>query len=347
METGWTPEITKRLIELAAQRRAYGAPNATEMSSILAEEFGVFFTKDAINNKIRREGFSEPEQPVFMPYYQKYIEGIQNPPKKIAGLSLSGRKKILHLCDFHTPYQDYVAISQAVNMAAGADAVVMSEVMDLESQSSFTIFKPAPLEEEIETTLALLEYISGKFPVVYILASNHDLRVQRRIAKLLPGELQRLIDDINIIELLSRPFANIIPINNWWLKIGDVLFCHASQSTQISMKSASELDTYFLSHNVMFRVLIQAHTHSLGVLYRNGRKLFEGGMLCKVLDYYKAKPSKSAWTQGFVVVELEDGQAILDRCREYYVPLDEERKEASSQEKQNAKAWQINGDVLP
>lgn len=328
-ETPWKPEVLKRLQELATERSLNPDLTARDIVDILKTEFDVDTTKDAVNNKIRRDGLDsiQPTPSVFMPLYAKYKDRIHTKQRKEQAIDLTGRKKLLHLCDLHIPYHNPEAVALALNLNASADVLIISELMDLTSQSTFDNFRGAPLEQEIEATLAMLEHMSSRFPQLILVDGNHDFRVQRKVSRLLPPELQLLVEEVSLLELLARPFSNIYVVGHWWVQIGDAIFAHANQASSVSMKTVADLDTYFMNNapefglNMPFRVLVQAHTHSLGIIYRPNKKLFEGGMMCKSMAYHMQKPAKTSWTTGFVSLEMIDGTTDLNKAREYVIEV--------------------------
>jgi len=326
----WTPKMLMRLQELTEEREQYGDPSARQMADILTAEFDVPLTKDIVNHtivsKINLKEF-ELDQAVYLPTYAKYNSAMHTAVQRTLPANLlAGHKKILHLCDLHIPFHNVEAIATALRANATADILVVSELMDLGSQSTWDVALPVPIEVEIEETLKMLELLSANFETIIVIKANHDTRVQRRIIRALPSDLQLMLDEFNLIDLLVRPFKNIFLIQNWWMQLGDVIFCHASKSIGTHMRTADELDSYFRKHGdhlkieQPFRVLVQAHTHRLGTIYGANTKMFEGGMLCCLPTWYLAKPVKMPWATGYISLELEDGKAVLNRCREVYLP---------------------------
>jgi len=319
--------MENRLRELVTEsRQNRGAPSEKEIAEILSEEFGRAVTKNAVHGKIwRNDIFTSLAPTTHMPLYTKYKDSIHDCKisNDLTDLDLSGKKKILHLSDLHVPFHNRSALESAVNMHATADILVVSEIADMSSQSSFVDLDSIPLHVEIEEIINVLEFLSKSFKTIVVIESNHDFRLARRFAKALPEELQLLVDEFNIIQLLSRPFNNIFVVRNWWVQIGDAIFCHGSKASSVSMKTVCELDYYFkdnfsdLGVRIPYGVIVQAHTHHLGVVYKPRLKLFESGMMCQLREWYTNKPTKTQWVTGCVVVEMLDGVSILNKCREY------------------------------
>jgi len=269
-----------------------------------------------------------------MPNYEKYKHcihdsSIDNYPPSI---DLSGHRKILHVGDLHIPHHNANAVAAALNSNAAADLVVMSELMEIGSFSAWGNSDAVPLQHEVEETLAFLELINAEFPCTILLSSNHENRIIRKLVKVLPTEMGLLLNDFSILQLLARPFENVYVIDNWFVQVGDALFCHADKYSSVSMKAAVELDAYFkdnytyLGVEMPYRVLVQAHTHHLGVVYKPDLKLFESGMLCQLRDWQETKIQKNPWVTGYIVVEMEDGRCVLNKCREHVLPSQRQTK---------------------
>ena len=364
--------MRKRLLELQIEREQYGEPSESKMAGILSEEFKTTLTKDAVHGKLWRESeriVLSPYEP--MPNYEKYKDRIHNseidnrPPVT----NLSGRKKILHVSDLHIPAHNSEAVASAFNAHAAADILVMSELMEIGSFSSWGDTEAIPLQHEVEETLTFLELVSAAFPYTVLISSNHENRINRRLLKALPTEISLLLNDFSLLQLLARPFKNIYVVENWFAQVGDALFCHSSKYSSVSMKAAVELDAYFkdnysyLGINMPYRVLIQAHTHHLGVVYKPDLKLFEAGMMCRLMTWQEDKVQKNPWATGYVVVEMEDGISILNKCREYVLPslrqtniavpleirnvqVGEKRKETNSKGIGHPKTWSESGQSI-
>jgi len=369
----WTVPMKKRLLELQMEREQYGTPSESKMAEILSDEFKTALTKDAVHGKLWRESdrlVLTPYEP--MPNYEKYKDLIHNSSisNKPPVVKLAGHKKILHVSDLHIPLHNPDAITSALNTHAAADILVMSELMDLGSFSSWGNTDAIPLQHEVEEVLTFLELVNAVFPYTVLISSNHESRITRRMAKALPTEMGLLLDDFSLLQLLARPFENIHVVENWFAQIGDALFCHSSKYSSVSMKAAVELDAYFkdnysyLGIGMPYRVLVQAHTHHLGVVYKPELKLFEAGMMCRLMTWQEDKVQKNPWATGYVVIEMQDGESILNRCREYLLPslrqteiatplevrnvqVGEKRKETKSKSIRYPETRTITGGPLP
>jgi len=324
----------RRLVELDNDQEI---TSIVEILGILKVEFPEEdFTYDSVQGRLyrlrQRGGLIEKEVP-FMPYFERYkdyITGEKRLNKTNIGIVTkrlkflvgpTNRRKILHLCDLQIPFEDEEAVQKAIDSHITADIVVMSEVLDCYSLSSFWKRKNVPFELEIEKTLRLFEYLNETFPMILLLKSNHDDRVGKQLTKRVPSSLLFMVSS-HILEILSRPFKNIYFIDDWFVQIGDALFCHADINSVIDMRAGYNILISFYEWQKTlgikdFNVIVQGHTHYLGSFHRPGMKIFEGGCLCGELDWHRDKLHKKPWTLGYVAVTQENGKSILNLCREY------------------------------
>lgn len=329
-ESIWTSKMMMRLLEMKTARDMSGEPSESEMAEILSEEFGIQVTKNAVHGKIWRElkdVVLEPENVVFMPMYERYRDTIHDSSisNQLNSVDLSGRKQILHIADIHIPFENREALYGALNLNAAADMVITSEVMDVSSQSSFGGGARVPLEQEIESTLRFLEFMSERFPLTIIVESNHEHRIKRSITRNLPPELGFMVQEDNILELLSRPFPNVFVIPHWWIQLGDAIFCHAFKNSSILMRAGTDIDDHFKKNTALYglnpyHLIVQAHTHFLGAVYRPQLKIIEAGCACLLLEWVMQKPTKNTWQTGYVTVVMDDGKVDLERSREHALP---------------------------
>jgi hypothetical protein len=304
-----------------------------DVYNILAKKYPYEnFTYDAVQGRIYRlfkRRMVSDKPPSGLPYVSKYFDyligsKLPEPKTKIAPLGRKRLTKTLHAADIHVPFQDEVAVDKAFSANLDADVVVTSEVLDCYSLNPFYKEKPVSLEAELDEALRLFEYLNETFPITYITEANHDDRVKRIISKRLPTELLFLCT-LELVEVLTRPFPNIIYIPSWWLQLGDVIYAHAPTHSKIDMKAGWNVYQYFhewgdvLGVKPPFNVIVQAHTHYLGSFYRPTKKIIESGCLCTLAEWVIHRYQTRPWVQGYTVIMQEDGKAIIDLCREHLI----------------------------
>lgn len=291
------------------------------------------WTYSAVRGRIYRLVHSNRlsiKPPSQLPYIAKYWDYINGEKKSVPKVQLpephvyKGRAKILYAGDIHFPFEDEMAIEEALLPNVDASLFITSEVMDCYSLTPFYKKENVSLEAEMDKTLRFFEYVSERFPLTIVLAANHDQRITRIIGRRLPASLVFLCET-NLVRLLARPFRNVIVKEDWWHQVGDVIYAHAPTYSKVDMKAGFNAYQYFLEWGDTldinpFSVIVQGHTHFLGTFYRPTKKVIEAGCLCELLPYWKRVGfSSKPWTQGYAVIVQEDGKAILDLCREHIV----------------------------
>lgn len=329
----WNSGITKRLIELVSRD-----VEPDKIAQSLTEEYGILVTRDAVYAKtrlLRNEGvftdLVDTPKSVLMPYYERYreiYEGADDPDKiidvpknNVIQFSIRPRLKILHLGDMHIPFEVEEQVQEAINLSATADICVASEISDFYSISRFNKNFSIPLEVEIDKIIRLYEFLSSKFPYVFVIQANHDNRVGRQFTDL-PPALALLVKTSNMLKYLARPFANIAVVDQWYIQINDTIFAHAEAFSSVDMKVGVKVRDWMRDWTEAldlqpFRCIVQGHVHQLGVTYRNGTKIIESGCLCYQPDYSVERLYARPQVNGFVEVVQDHGRTNFELTREH------------------------------
>ena len=329
----WESDATGRLIELVSADEKPG-----RIAEILSEEYGTTVTRDAVyaRTRILRESgaftvLSDKPKSVLMPYYEKYRDVYESdsdpdktivvPKNNVVQFSIKPRLKILHLGDLHVPFEVEEQVQMAVNMSATADICVASEISDFYSISRFNKNFSIPLEVEIDKVIRLYEFLSKRFPYVFVIQANHDNRVGKQF-NTLPPALALLVKTSNMMKYLARPFANIAVVDQWFLQINDTVFAHAEAFSTVDMKVGVKVRDWMRDWTDAlglqpFRCIVQGHVHQLGVTYRNGTKIIESGCLCYQPDYSVERLYARPQVNGYVEVVQEHGNTNFELTREH------------------------------
>jgi hypothetical protein len=329
----WNSGITKRLIELVSCDEG-----PSQIAEILSEEYGISVSRDAIYAKtrlLRNEGaftdLIDKPQNVLMPHYEKHRAAYESeeilektfevPKNNVIQFSTKPRLKILHLGDLHIPFEVEDQVQEAINMSATADICVASEISDFYSISRFNKNFSIPLEVEIDKIIRLYEFLSSKFPYVFVIQANHDNRVGKQFTDL-PPALALLIKTSNMLRYLARPFANIAVVDQWYIQINDTIFAHAEAFSSVDMKVGVKVRDWMRDWTEAldlqpFRCIVQGHVHQLGVTYRNGTKIIESGCLCYQPDYSVERLYARPQVNGFVEVVQDHGRTNFELTREH------------------------------
>jgi len=331
----WNIELTNRLVELRHDPEEF---SEREIASILTDEFGFVVSRDAVHNKLTRlqiVRLSDSVIPPPMPYYDKYSGIISSSgrgrPKTYSlsqdtfSIKLDKEKlKILYLGDLHIPFQIDEQIDIACQRNLNADVVVTSEVCDCYSISRFTKEINVPLHHEIDLIVRYFEFLNNTFPdkLIFVVGGNHADRVGKAFTHNMPSSLLFLANE-NLLELLAKPFENIIVIDNFYMQINDAVFAHVETFSRVDLKAAVNVYNFFNSwRNTLnlneFKLVVQGHTHMLGTSYHDDNlKVMEGGCLCGIPDYAVGKFYSRPQTNGYVVVQQRKGITDFNLTREY------------------------------
>lgn len=247
-------------------------------------------------------------------------------------------ERILCISDIHIPfnlpvdlYKDYKGIVDTI--------IINGDLLDCWSCSSYPKKFKINLDEELvlgrQFIIDLIDLISPK-KVMFVLG-NHEYRMQRYLSDRVSEELLGVIpsdplgmiindgfdvDDIrnktkthysSITEMYSDSNIEIFYDKNWWIKEGNVIFCHPLSYSSGMLKTTEKAVNYFLRVDRTFSGIVMSHTHKLGSFVQGGIKMYEQGCMCDLnqLDYNNGKlvfPNQN----GFMYICLNDDGDIID-----------------------------------
>lgn len=338
MEVQWSkhPIIMKRLLELDAMNLLQA-----EMADIIYQEFPEILpdrpTRDQVKNALARAREKAPAItkkfiPDTMPYYNKYreqIEGrekVKKNDKLLSEILQLKKRKMFVISDIHVPFTDEVKLQRAIDLNRTADiCIIAGDVMDMYGCSRHRKRKSVPHEVELDRTVRLFELLSETFPIVVVLHGNHDDRPIKKIRDVVPPELFYLFESGGPLELLSRPFSNVFFIDDWYFQIGDAVMAHAERSSTVEGRPAVMLAEFFLVKGWAkrlsmpdIRVVVQAHTHQVSAVYREGLKMLECGCMAEVMEYtLDSSAVMRPPMNGCVSIVQYDGISDFNQTREY------------------------------
>lgn len=322
----WDSNLGNRVFQSLIELKVSEDYSESEMAVILSEEYELDITRNMVHGILYRRKITSnlenyPEV-IPQPYFNKYQDQITGNGKHKAYFDFEGKNlKILVLNDLHVPFQNEEVLEHALIRNMAADVVVLSEMADMYSQSTWMKESNVPLEQEIEEILRLFQYFSENFPHTIVLTANHERRISRKVASKLTADLLFLVD-LHIMEALARPFPNIHIIDNWYYQINDAMFAHEDRASIVPMKVSTEMvDKLRRWAHILgiepFRLLVQGHSHKAGAVQYGDVKVIETGMLCNVMTWAKLKLTKIPWTSGWATVIQENGITNFNKSREF------------------------------
>jgi len=311
--------ITDRALEL------FGTMSESEIAKIISDETGLDISRNVVHGRIYRSknvAKLRDKPRLIMPYFSKYTDyysGSWPAEKKVDYDYSSGPLKILVLNDLHVPFQNEAALEQALSNNRSADVVITSEVADMYSLTSFAKYQHVPFEYEVEEIIRWFEYLNASFPATYVLHSGHDRRLSRYVLSRIRSDLLFLIET-DLLDLLARPFPNVVVIPDIKYSINDAIFTHFDISSSIPMRSAVRTHEWIQSWKEHldippYKLLVQAHSHKSGVINLPGVQLVESGCFQTIPEWIFRKFPKQSWVHGYCVVFQNDGVTNLDATR--------------------------------
>jgi hypothetical protein len=320
----WTTDVENRLIELLTEREVDTSLSEQKIANVLSEEFDAQFTRDMVHSKIGRidRVFLYDKPRLEFPYIDKYSRAMKN-GSPASGYTVKENMKILCMNDLHMPYEDKEIVDIALKMGAAADLVIVSEMLDLTSLNPFSNKPFHPLSIEIDYGLRFLEYLSENFPQVIIISSNHEGRITRELSRNLPGDLQFMVEEDNLMRIMAKPFPNITVLDDWKVIINDAIFAHADIYSSVEAKTSLNLNGILEEWGDIigvnnYHLLVQGHTHHMSTIYKPNLKIMESGCLSLVPKWKLDKLTRTPWSTGFVIVKQENGKTNLNATREYF-----------------------------
>jgi predicted phosphodiesterase len=260
----------------------------------------------------------------------------------------SGRERIVIASDFHAPFQNNQAVADLITREKGADTLIVNgDLQDFYSISRFTKYENVSMESELAATDALLGQLSAAFPEVVLVAGNHDhARFERQLRDRLSPEMVHVVEylsggNLSALRVMAQRYPNVTIADmqvsrfhvGWFWQHGDLLTTHAEKYSRVPGSALRGIDEWFTDqHDTLglkpWRVLIQAHTHQLGMFpWKADKLLVEGGAMCTTHGYQlQSRIMGRPQRLGYVVLEQTKGVTDINSVR--LVWLDAERQAA-------------------
>lgn len=249
---------------------------------------------------------------------------------------VGAKERILCISDVHIPFNlpvdifsDYKGIVDTI--------IVNGDLLDCFSASSYPKKFKINMDEELvlgrQYLIDLINLISPK-KIMFTLG-NHEYRLQKYCIDRLSTELMGIIptDPLDMIinegfkvndlrnktqttySSIREVFNNleIVYEKDWWIKEGNVIFCHPMNYSSGMLKTTEKAVNYFLRIDRSFSGLVMSHTHKIGSFVQGDIKMYEQGCVCDLnkLDYNNGKlviPNQN----GFMYIGLDDEGNIID-----------------------------------
>ncbi len=331
---------------IAAAARALNVPHTTFRTRILRLRSGTPVTacRQSAPDPLPEEDRAplalnyEREWATWLKHVGALSDRYRGPQKRIAR---TGRLKIVVLSDIHAPFHDVARLAEVCEREKDADvALILGDLGDGYALSRFTKYECVPYEQELAAITNLLERFSETWPLVKLLEGNHDSsRLERKLRDQLPPDFITAIlamtgGTLSPLVALTKRFANVELCGltaqgrrlNWVTQIGDAVFTHAEQYSTTPGAALRKIEEWlsgmerFLELD-SWRVVVQAHTHALGMFpWRADKLLVECGCLCTLPGYaLSARIGGRPQRSGYVTLEQVDGKTDINSVRLHWL----------------------------
>lgn len=242
-----------------------------------------------------------------------------------------GRQKILIAGDFHIPFNDATATAEIfVKHGHDTDTFILNgDLVDHYSLSRFVKYEQVDVETEYAAATLFLEQASQTFPKVILTMGNHDKpRFERQLRNYLSEEMVKTVQfltggSLDPIAAIASRYANVTMggvksksghMLPWIHQVGDLLTSHAEKFSRVPASALRGIHEWLNDMDASlnldpWRVLIQAHTHQVGIFpFSSDKLLIEGGSMCKTMGYQlEARVGGRPQRLAYVTLEQLDG----------------------------------------
>jgi predicted phosphodiesterase len=204
------------------------------------------------------------------------------------------RRRIVVAGDFHAPFADPWAVAELINREGGkADTLIVNgDIQDFYAISRFTKYEPVSVESELAAVDALLGQLAAAFPEVVLVGGNHDTqRFEKQLRSFLSPEMCHIIEfltggNLSVLRVIAKRYPNVRFTDTqagrfhigWYWQHGDIIAAHAEKYSRVPGAALRGIEEWFTDQEGTlglkpWRVLIQAHTHQLGMFPWRADKL--------------------------------------------------------------------------
>jgi predicted phosphodiesterase len=259
----------------------------------------------------------------------------------------SSTRRVVIASDFHAPFMDNWAVSELITRERGADTLIVNgDIQDFYAISRFTKYEQVSIESELAAVDALLGQLAAAFPEVVLVGGNHDThRFEKQLRAFLSPEMCHVIEfltggNLSVLRVIAKRYPNVRFAETkvgrfavgWYYQHGDLLTAHAEKYSRLPGAALRGIEEWFADQDSTlgldpWRVLIQAHTHQLGLFpWRADKLLVEGGCMCSTHSYQlQARIMGRPQRLGYVTLEQTAGKTDVNSVRVVWLDADRER----------------------
>lgn len=237
--------------------------------------------------------------------------------------------RILSISDLHCPFE--LSIETFKDYVGRVDVLQLNgDIGDCQAISRFPKqYRISPMEEMIHTRQYLINLIQYLHPRQVICNyGNHDIRFANYFSKNLDSDLLELMPKTSLELILVDGFnhynkkegtkvwytplkeiftdIDIDYVDNWYSKIGKVIFAHPLTFSSQPMMTCEKARRYFKDESFDFNTIVMAHTHRVGSYVTGDTTMYEQGACCDVIQmkYHDGNFVKTQ-KEGFIYLCLD------------------------------------------
>ena len=197
------------------------------------------------------------------------------PPKTLVDIEPNNDEYVV-LSDLHLPYQLESVIDEIKKEHSGKTLIINGDFVDAYSISTFSKRSVTTLIDEIRYANQYIKDLSRYFSEVILLDGNHERRLYRYIESKAeelgffhPDSVnyyvsRRLSFGLDYLQV-GESLPGVTYYDSRFLKIGDVIFTHPSDSLRSVGGVAKRVIEAAISEGIDFRYAIIGHTHRVGL----------------------------------------------------------------------------------
>ena len=246
--------------------------------------------------------------------------------------------RILSISDLHCPFELPIETFKAY--AGRVDVLQLNgDIGDCQAISRFSKqYRISPMEELIHTRQYLIDLINYLHPRrVVCNYGNHEIRFSAYFQKNLDSDLLELMPKTSLelifvdgfnhynkkdgTKVWYTPLKEIFTdidieyVDNWYSKIGQVLFAHPLTYSSQPMMTCEKARRYFKDESIDFTTIVMAHTHRVGSYITGNTTMYEQGACCHVkkMKYHDGNFVRTQ-KEGFIYLCLDkSGKEIKEK----------------------------------
>jgi predicted phosphodiesterase len=269
--------------------------------------------------------------------YEQFI-GASARRREWKPMPITGRRETVIFSDTHIPDERPDLIAEVCARHKGARLVIAGDINDFQKYSRYEVEELGlpNMRDAFAQTDAFLEQMTEFFPETVVMFGNHDLRLERKVRRLLGEEFAWMTAEFHRMAYEKRHGIKVVshhverisgrPIEglHYWYQIGDCLISHAERGGKAHGKGATDAHDFFYSHWKAgflplqeFKILLQAHTHKRCWVQHPTTHVHcvEIGAMCDVQAYSLKNPRYAAIQNGYFHLVQHDGVTDVNESR--------------------------------